>query len=159
MIHYHGGPITPLDVATKVYRARHAFISFAEKRDIKTAIMGIVDPLAYSQIVFNLLDNAIKYSDGSKTIRIRLDVSNGWNILSVTDEGIGIPDKLKKCIFDEFVRSDDSKVTARRGSGIGLSVAQRFAKRMGGTIEVADNQPKGSVFTVRLKGSDEAAGS
>ncbi|VGO15936.1 Sensor histidine kinase TmoS [Pontiella desulfatans] len=123
---------------------------FTLERSIPPGIMGTVDRLAYSQIVFNLLDNAIKYSDGAKTIRIGLDVCEGWNILTVADQGIGIPDKLKKHIFEEFVRSDDSKVTARRGSGIGLSIAQRLADKMGGTIEVTDNQPQGSIFTVRL---------
>jgi signal transduction histidine kinase len=128
------------------------------EQKINPGIVGKVDPLAYSQIVFNLLDNAIKYSDGSKTIRIELEVSRDWNILRVSDQGIGIPDKLKKHIFEEFVRSDDRKVTARRGSGIGLSVAKRLAEKMGGTIEVKDNEPMGSAFTVKLRNSDETAG-
>jgi signal transduction histidine kinase len=128
------------------------------EQGIKPDIISVIDPIAYSQIVFNLLDNAIKYSDGANSLQIELDVSDGWNILRVADLGIGIPDKLKKHIFEEFVRSDDRKVTARRGSGIGLSVAKRLAEKMGGTIEVTDNQPKGSVFTVRMKGCDETIG-
>jgi signal transduction histidine kinase len=125
---------------------------------IEPDIISRTDPLAFSQIVFNLLDNAIKYSDGAKTIQIKLDVTTGWTILTVADQGIGIPDPLKKHIFDEFTRSDDSKVTARRGSGIGLNVAQRLAGKMGGNIEVTDNPPKGSVFTVRLKEHNETIG-
>ncbi|MCF7817738.1 MAG: HAMP domain-containing histidine kinase [Kiritimatiellales bacterium] len=131
---------------------------FALERQIAPGIVTHADPLAFSQIVFNLLDNAIKYSDEEKRIRIELERSAGQIILRISDWGIGIPDKLKKRIFDDFVRSDDSKVTARRGSGIGLSVARRLAGEMGGAIEVADNQPKGSVFTATVKGNDEAAG-
>ncbi len=122
----------------------------ALERNIAAGVAGAVDPIAYSQVVFNLLDNAIKYSNGTKTIQIELDVSNGWNILRVVDQGIGISDKLKKRVFKEFVRSDDRRVTARRGSGIGLSVAKRLVEKMNGTIEVADNQPNGSIFTVRV---------
>lgn len=149
----------PTDLSALTERIAYSFHDrleqegFELERQMESGITGLVDPLAYSQIVFNLLDNAIKYSDGGKTIRIELDVSDGWNILRVADQGIGIPDKLKKHIFEEFVRSDDSKVTARRGSGIGLSVAQRLAEKMDGTIEVTDNQPKGSVFTVKLASS------
>jgi signal transduction histidine kinase len=137
------------------FRDRLRQENIALEQNITEGISGLVDPLAYSQIVFNLLDNAIKYSGGAKIIQIGLELSKGWNILTVADQGIGIPEKLKPQIFDEFTRSDDRKVTARRGSGIGLNVAQRLAGKMGGTIEVADNHPKGSVFTVRLKERNE----
>lgn len=130
----------------------------ALERNIAKDVMGPVDPIAFSQIVLNLLDNAIKYSDDAKRIRIALDVSKDWNILTVADQGIGIPKALKKHIFNEFVRSDDRKVTARRGSGIGLSVTKRLVEKMNGTIDVADNEPNGSIFTVRLKGDDETPG-
>ena len=101
------------------FRNRLQQEGIALERNIAADIWSAVDPIAYSQIVFNLLDNAIKYSDGAETIKIKLDVSKGWNILAVTDQGIGVPDALKKHVFKEFVRSDDRKVTARRGSGIG----------------------------------------
>jgi signal transduction histidine kinase len=140
------------------FASRFETEGFKIEQRIQPDIISRADPLAFSQILFNLLDNAVKYSDGIKIIEIGLDVSNGWNILTVADQGIGIPDKLKKHIFEEFTRSDDCKVTARRGSGIGLNVAQRLAGKMGGTIEVADNHPKGSVFTVRLKERNETTG-
>jgi signal transduction histidine kinase len=123
---------------------------FVLEKQIHPDISATVDPLAFSQIIFNLLDNAIKYSDGEKCIRIELERSDGWIILHVFDRGIGIPDKLKKHIFDDFVRSDDPKVTARRGSGIGLSVARRLVEQMNGTIQVEDHDPVGSVFIVSV---------
>jgi signal transduction histidine kinase len=146
----------PTDLSALVHRIADSFgdrleqEGFAFEREIAEDVAANVDPLAYSQIVFNLLDNAIKYSDRSKTVRIELDAATDCATLRVVDWGIGIPDPLKKHIFDEFVRSDDSRVTARRGSGIGLSVAKRLAERMNGTIEVTDNEPQGSVFTVQL---------
>ncbi len=131
---------------------------FKLEKQVETGITCMTDPLAFSQIVFNLMDNAIKYSDNEKVIRIELTKTGERNTLRVADSGIGIPDRLKKHIFDEFVRSTDSKVTARRGSGIGLNVVHRLLDLMGGTIEISDNQPKGSVFTVQLGDCNEATG-
>lgn len=137
------------------FRFRLEQDGFALENAIRSGIVALVDPLAYSQILFNLIDNAIKYSDTEKHIRIELESSEGWNILRISDRGIGIPDRLKKKIFGDFVRADDSKVTARRGSGIGLSIAKRLVEKMGGTIEVFDNEPTGSVFTVKLRDGNE----
>lgn len=131
---------------------------FKLEHKIEPDVVAHADALAYSQILFNLIDNALKYSDDEKRIRIELGSSNGWNILRVSDYGIGIADQLKKKIFDEFMRSDDHKVTARRGSGIGLSVTRRLVEEMDGTIEVEDNDPMGSVFTVKLRNDNETTG-
>ncbi|RKX43084.1 MAG: hypothetical protein DRP64_08740 [Verrucomicrobia bacterium] len=140
------------------FRFRLEQDGFALEKQIQPGIVASVDPLAFSQVVFNLVDNAIKYSDEEKIIRIELESSKGWNILRVADHGIGIPDQLKKKIFDDFVRSDDRKVTARRGSGIGLSVARRLAEEMGASIDVMDNKPTGTIFTVSFKDTDETIG-
>ncbi|MCK4565628.1 MAG: HAMP domain-containing histidine kinase, partial [Verrucomicrobia bacterium] len=156
--------LEPTDLSALCERIVDSFLfrleqdGFALEKQIQPEIVALADPLAFSQIVFNLVDNAIKYSDEEKTLRIELESSKNWNILRVSDHGIGIPDKLKKKIFDDFVRSDDRKVTARRGSGIGLSVARRLTEKMNGTIEVEDNEPTGSVFTVKLGNGNETTG-
>jgi signal transduction histidine kinase len=126
--------------------------------EIPPGLMATVDPLAFSQIVFNLLDNAIKYSEGEKFIWIALEQSEGGATLRIADQGLGIPEQMKEKIFDDFVRSDDSRVTARRGSGIGLGVARHLAESMGGTIDLENNKPSGSIFIVRLKDADETPG-
>jgi signal transduction histidine kinase len=131
---------------------------FTLEKAIQPNIITQVDPLAYSQILFNLLDNAIKYSGTEKYVRIELEAADDWIILRVSDHGIGIPDRLKKKIFNDFVRSDDRNVTAQRGSGIGLSVARRLVEKMNGTIEVKGNQPKGSIFTVKQGIDNEITG-
>ena len=152
------------DLTTLLNQTADSFFNRLEQekitleRKIADGAIANIDPIALSQIVFNLLDNAIKYSGTAKTIQIRLEVSKDWNILSIADQGIGIPNQLKPHIFDEFVRSNDREVSARRGSGIGLNVARRLAEMMNGTIEVTDNEPAGSIFTVRLKDDDETTG-
>ena len=156
--------LEPTDLSALCERIIESFQSrfeqngFNVETSIRPGIVILVDSLAYSQILFNLIDNALKYSDDEKCIRIELESTSGWNILRVFDRGIGIPNPLKKKIFDDFMRSNDSKVTARRGSGIGLSVARRLTEKMNGTIEVKDHKPTGSVFTVKLRIGHETTG-
>jgi signal transduction histidine kinase len=140
------------------FRFRLEREGFQLEKKIEPGVVALADPLAFSQILFNLMDNALKYSDEEKSIRIELERSGNKTILRIADRGIGIPDRMKKKIFDDFVRSTDSKVTARRGSGIGLSVALRLTEEMKGSIEVTDNIPSGSVFSITLRGSDENTG-
>lgn len=155
----------PTDLSTLCERIVESFQNrleqerFALENRINPNIKCTTDPLAVSQILFNLIDNAIKYSDNEKVVRIELEHSKDWNILRVSDRGIGIPDRLKKHVFEEFVRSDDNRVTARRGSGIGLCVVKRLVDEMGGRIEVADHRPTGTVVTVYLKDCNETTGS
>ncbi len=155
----------PTDLSALCERIIESFQSrleqngFELEQNIQPGIIFPVDALAYSQILFNLIDNALKYSDSEKNIRVELESTDDWNILCVSDRGIGIPDKLKKKIFDDFIRSNDRKVTAQRGSGIGLSVAKQLVEKMGGTIDVQDNKPEGSVFTVKLRNGHETTGS
>lgn len=128
---------------------------FELEKGIMPDLHAQVDPLAFSQILFNLIDNSLKYSDELKLVRIDLEQTGRHIYLRVSDQGIGIPDNMKKQIFNDFVRTNQQQVTARRGSGIGLSVTRRLVEEMNGTIHVKDNHPRGSIFTVTLKGTDE----
>ena len=140
------------------FRDRLRQDGFQLDTQIPPGLTATVDPVAFSQILFNLLDNAIKYSDGDKLIRVELEQSGECSMLRIADRGIGIPDRLKKTIFDDYVRSDDRRVTARRGSGIGLGVARHLAESMGGSIDLENNEPSGSIFIVRLTGPNETPG-
>jgi len=157
----HLGPTNLSETTGRIvesFRYRLEKEGFELEQAIDADVIAKADALAYSQILFNLLDNAIKYSDSEKSIRIELESSKGWSTLRVSDHGIGIPDSLKKKVFNDFVRSGDRKVTAQRGSGIGLGVARRLVEKMNGTIEVEDHPPKGSVFIVKLESNNEATG-
>jgi len=131
---------------------------FLVEQHIAPDIVAWIDPDAFSQVLFNLIDNAIKYSEDEKHITISLECLNGLVTLRVADRGIGVPDKFKKSIFDDFTRVDDPRVSARRGSGIGLSVARRLIDEMNGRIEVSDNMQSGSVFIVSVKEYHETTG-
>ena len=109
-----------------------------------------IDKDAISQVLLNLLNNAVKYSDDDKFIRIKISKNSTCALISVTDHGVGIPkDELKK-IFDKFYRVSNTRTKETRGSGLGLTLAKHIIEAHGGTIEVDSEVGKGSRFIVRI---------
>ena len=101
-------------------------------------------------LISNLIDNAIKYSDKDAGIEVRLQKSDAHISLSVSDEGIGIPNSEKKKVFDKFYRIGSESTRNTKGTGLGLYICRRIVRSLNGTITVKDNTPKGSIFTVTL---------
>lgn len=104
------------------------------------------------RIFMNLLSNAYKFNSENGTISVSLTkvIINDSEMVQVTvaDTGIGISDESKTRIFDRFYQ--ETGLSDNIGSGIGLNIVKEFARLHGGTISVADNHPKGSVFTLTL---------
>lgn len=103
------------------------------------------DPVLLSQLLGNLLDNALKYSDG--TIDLSVRCAEQAMIVSVKDRGNGIPDAQKSLVFQPYARTDQ---TGRRGVGLGLALAQAIATAHGGSLGLKTRQGGGSHFFVRL---------
>lgn len=101
-------------------------------------------------LVSNLVDNAIKYSGKEGRIELILQKPNGHILLSVSDEGTGIPNSEKKRVFDKFYRIGSESTRNTKGTGLGLYICRQIVRNLGGTIAITDNTPKGSIFTVRL---------
>jgi two-component system sensor histidine kinase KdpD len=102
------------------------------------------------QAVFNLLDNAAKYAPAGSTIAVRGWRDGGHAMLSVVDEGPGIPPDDLERVFDSFyrVRKTDH---VPAGTGLGLAICRGFVEAMGGTITAANRTDRpGAVFTIRL---------
>jgi len=100
------------------------------------------------QVLLNLIDNAIKYTESGGNITIRLIVNKDGLYLIVKDDGIGMDDMTKERIFDKFYQADISR--AGKGHGLGLSIVKRIINLCGGLIEVHSEQHEGSEFIVWL---------
>ncbi len=108
------------------------------------------DRLHLLSVVFNLLDNALKYSKEKPVIDIRIAGSDQQVVYSVTDNGIGIPSEYKDKIFDKFFRVPHGDTHNAKGYGLGLSYAARVIQQHKGTIDVANNDGGGVTFTIHL---------
>ena len=111
-----------------------------------------VDRDALEQILLNLLDNAAKYAASGQRSEVLLrPEGTGWS-LRVSDFGPGIPPAERKQVFAAFHRSDDRLTSERPGCGLGLSIAARLAKEIGGQLKLEENQPTGCSFVLKVPG-------
>ena len=99
-------------------------------------------------IVFNLVENAVKYNVPGGSVDISLHQDEKQVTLQVSDTGIGIPEADRENIFNRFYRVDKARSREAGGSGLGLSIVHDAVLAHGGSITVGQNTPQGSVFTV-----------
>ncbi|TGN88219.1 sensor histidine kinase KdpD [Bradyrhizobium yuanmingense] len=109
-----------------------------------------LDAVLFEQVLFNLLDNAAKYSPPETTISIRGRRDSGHVVLEVADEGAGIPSDELESVFDKFYRVQKGD-HVRPGTGLGLAISRGFVEAMRGTISAANRSERsGAVLTIRL---------
>jgi two-component system phosphate regulon sensor histidine kinase PhoR len=111
------------------------------------------DELHFSNVLYNLIDNAIKYSEGSPQITISSLNKNGHVIIKVADKGIGMSRDQQTKIFEQFYRIPTGNVHNVKGFGLGLSYVNTIVKRLNGTINVRSEKDKGSEFELRFQGA------
>jgi two-component system sensor histidine kinase SenX3 len=100
--------------------------------------------------VSNLVDNAIKYSEAGDTVTVRLFREPGHNVISVDDEGIGIPQADIDRIFERFYRVDKARGRGTGGTGLGLSIVRHIMANHGGEVNVTSQEGEGSSFRLVL---------
>jgi signal transduction histidine kinase len=133
------------------------------------------DPLRLSQILLNLVDNAVKFSDEGGTVTVRAELgeidaagasglgaalfaaSRPAVVLTVEDRGMGIAEKNLRKIFDAFYQVDAGTTRVHGGAGLGLSIVKQLVDGHEGTIEVTSTPGEGTIFTVKLPAADEDA--
>jgi signal transduction histidine kinase len=120
-----------------------------------TDAIASVDAGQFERIVENLVTNAAKYTPPGTTIWVRLQREAGGLLLTVDDQGPGVPDGMKAAVFEAF-RQGDSSMQHAPGTGIGLSLVARFAELHGGRAWVEDRAGGGASFRVHL--SDTSSG-
>lgn len=113
------------------------------------------DMTRIQQVLYNLIDNAIKFSDNEKTITIETTEKNETIFVSVKDEGIGIPKESLKNIFDRFYKTDLSRGKDKKGTGLGLSITKEIIKAHHENINVISTVGVGTEFIFTLAKSKE----
>lgn len=125
--------------------ARRIFVESSEE-----FLVVKMDARLIVQVIINLVDNAIKYTPEDSKIVISTKKKEGFIEVSVSDDGVGVPDENKVRVFDMFFCGSNRIVDSRRSLGLGLSLCKSIITAHGGEIHVQDNQPHGAVFTFTL---------
>ena len=145
----------PIDLYETAKAAMQELTAPAELKNVsirlegtKTVIRGI--PQLVSGIVFNLMDNAVKYNKGGGLVIVRLGQEKNQAVLTVTDTGIGIRPEHQERVFERFYRVDKSHSKEIGGTGLGLSIVKHAALILGAAIELDSTVGKGTIVTVRF---------
>lgn len=156
----HDPALRPTDVHEIVERVAALLHAQAEKKSTTLVLeppaaipLLSIDPEQITQVIFNVVLNAIQATPASGRIQIREFTEPGWGVIDVIDEGPGIPPEHAVRLFDPFF------TTKPRGTGLGLAISQRIVTAHRGTIEALPGTPSGSVFRVRLPLPVRTAGS
>ncbi len=134
----------------------HLLIPQADKRgqDLNVRISPNIvltgDRSKLEQVVYNLTENALKYTPDGGHIEVMLQARNHNAILTVQDNGIGIPPEDQAHIFERFYRVDKARSRDTGGTGLGLSIVRQLVQMHGGEVTVSSKPGEGSLFTVRL---------
>jgi two-component system sensor histidine kinase SenX3 len=126
--------------------ARQISVNFAESQDC--LVKGDREQLVMA--IHNLIENAINYSPESTNVSITSKLQDSIIEISVTDQGIGIPESEVERIFERFYRVDPARSRQTGGTGLGLSIVKHIVTKHGGEIKVWSAENVGSTFSIRL---------
>ncbi len=103
-----------------------------------------------TNVIVNLLENSIKYSEDVPEIDIYTDTSNKFFIFKIKDKGIGMNKNIQKNIFEKFYREERGNIHNVKGHGLGLAYVKEIIEKHHGTVFVESEKGKGSLFTVKI---------
>lgn len=121
-----------------------------------TSVWIEIDTDKMTQVIDNILNNAIKYSPDGGKITVTMKTTDDQMILSISDQGLGIPKEDLPKIFDRFYRVDKARSRAQGGTGLGLAIAKEIIKQHNGFIWAKSEYGKGSTFTIVLPYDNDA---
>jgi len=123
-------------------------ISLVPSGKIRAEVFG--DQQLLVTAVHNLISNAVQYSPDGSRVGIGVSVENGVVEISVTDQGVGIPEDERDRVFERFFRVDAARSRNTGGSGLGLAIVKHVVQNHGGDVRVWSQQGRGSTFSIRL---------
>ena len=149
--------VAPVAVLAITEQSLSAVEPQAQKRNVTVAvavpstISVRADAKALDQILVNLIDNGVKYTqaDGHVWVEAR-EIGADSVRIEVRDDGPGIADKHRERVFERFYRADPSRSREAGGTGLGLSIVKHLVESMGGEVGVEPNAPRGSIFWLQL---------
>lgn len=118
------------------------------KTDIENEIKMFGDVFTLKIVFLNLLENALKYSGKSAEISVSLEQKNSNILVKISDNGVGISPKEQSKVFDKFYRIGSEKTRTTKGTGLGLYIVKEVVEKHSGKIQISQNEPKGSIFTL-----------
>ena len=148
-------PMEAVDLLSIAKDAADTLQESANKKNVTLALEGEsvrvqgVPRLIY-EIAYNLCDNAIRYNREGGHVRVRVQPENGYALLEVADDGIGIPEEHQRRVFERFYRVDKSHSRASGGTGLGLSIVKHAAAVHRAEIELKSEVGKGTTISVRF---------
>ena len=117
---------------------------------IRDAVDTVGDAVKLQQVIYNVIDNAIKYTPRGGSVRAELSRSGKTAYIRVTDTGIGIPKDDLSHVFERFYRVDKARSRETGGTGLGLSICKQIMLQHGGDITASSEEGKGSTFIIEL---------
>lgn len=116
-----------------------------------------ISPKLIEEVFINLFDNAIKFSQGiDNHITVHMCPKDGFTVVNVSDEGVGIPKDKQSRIFERFYQADPSRNSKREGSGLGLALVKHIMEIHSGSVSVKSEPGEGTTFILRFKNSNNA---
>ncbi len=150
------GSRVPIDLEGLCRRSAQRLEAAASERGVSVRLLlrrdieVLGDPAMIEQMVYNLVSNAIKYNREGGLVLLQLESDGGSALISVEDEGPGIPEELRERVFERFFRIDASRSRDTGGTGLGLAIVKHVAESLGGSVTVGESHLGGAAFTVSL---------
>lgn len=148
--YYHLEPIVLNELADEVAEMAKQFSHRSIQVVATKTITAIASRDHLKQVLINLIDNAVKYSESDQPIHLTLERVNQQSVIQVCDRGIGIPLQDQSRIFERFYRVDEARARSTGGYGLGLAIVKTLVEAMGGSITVRSQLGQGTVFVIIL---------
>jgi signal transduction histidine kinase len=152
---YRFAPFEPsgwLQELTEDFQTEVAAAGFRIESSIPPELPSILaDRETLTTALHNLLDNAVKYSPNTRSVRLKAEADRDVLAISVCDSGVGIGEEDRARIFEKFYRGGGDLARQVKGVGLGLNLVQHIVAAHGGTIDFQSKEGEGSTFTIRLK--------
>lgn len=150
----------PTDLSEEIARALSDYRPLAPDAVLEldacdgSPVVASVDRHAFRQVLFNLVENAVKYGPAEQRVRVGLTRADGRAVMTVDDEGPGIPIGSRRGIWEPFERAEAARRSGKGGSGIGLSVVRDLVALHRGSVSVGDSPAGGARFRIELPVAD-----